>query len=113
VVQAPAPERVIAGGLATLAVLGQVLVSKYCDPRRSIGSRRSLPATASISRVRRSPDGSAAPAGGLRRCMSAWLKTYLPPTICLPTKRRSRCSIPAADERRLDGLWVCAREQRA
>lgn len=30
-VQAPAPERVIAGGLATPALLSQVLVSKYCD----------------------------------------------------------------------------------
>ena len=31
VVQVPAPERVIAGGLATPALLAQVLVSKYCD----------------------------------------------------------------------------------
>jgi transposase len=31
VVQAPAPEWVIAGGLATPALLAQVLVSKYCD----------------------------------------------------------------------------------
>jgi transposase len=31
VVQAPAPERVIAGGVATPALLAQVLVSKYCD----------------------------------------------------------------------------------
>jgi transposase len=30
VLQAPAPERVIAGGLATPALLAQVLVSKYC-----------------------------------------------------------------------------------
>ena len=29
--QAPAPERPIAGGLATPALLAQVLVSKYCD----------------------------------------------------------------------------------
>jgi transposase len=29
--QAPAPERVIAGGLATPALLAQVMVSKYCD----------------------------------------------------------------------------------
>ena len=29
--QAPAPERVIAGGLATPALLAQVLVAKYCD----------------------------------------------------------------------------------
>jgi transposase len=31
VVQAPAPERLIAGGLATPALLAQVMVSKYCD----------------------------------------------------------------------------------
>ncbi|MEY9460498.1 IS66 family transposase [Bradyrhizobium ottawaense] len=31
VMQAPAPERVIAGGMATPALLAQVLVSKYCD----------------------------------------------------------------------------------
>src|SRR5260370_15962388 len=31
VVQVPAPERPIAGGLATPALLAQVLVSKYCD----------------------------------------------------------------------------------
>jgi len=31
VAQAPAPERVIAGGLPTPALLAQVLVSKYCD----------------------------------------------------------------------------------
>ena len=31
VTQAPAPERPIAGGLATSALLAQVLVSKYCD----------------------------------------------------------------------------------
>ena len=31
VAQAPAPERPIAGGLATRALLAQVLVSKYCD----------------------------------------------------------------------------------
>lgn len=31
VVQAPAPERLIAGGVATPALLTQVLISKYCD----------------------------------------------------------------------------------
>lgn len=31
VVQAPAPKRVIVGGVATPALLAQVLVSKYCD----------------------------------------------------------------------------------
>ncbi|WP_316233849.1 IS66 family transposase, partial [Bradyrhizobium sp. SZCCHNPS2010] len=31
ITQAPAPERPIAGGLATPALLAQVLVSKYCD----------------------------------------------------------------------------------
>jgi transposase len=31
VVEAAAPERLIAGGLATPALLAQVMVSKYCD----------------------------------------------------------------------------------
>jgi transposase len=31
IAQAPAPERVIAGGLATPALLAQVLTAKYCD----------------------------------------------------------------------------------
>jgi transposase len=31
VMQAPAPERLIAGGVATPALIAQVLVSKYCD----------------------------------------------------------------------------------
>ena len=39
--------------------------------RRSIGSRRSSPAMGSIFPVRRWLDGSAAPAGGSRRCTSA------------------------------------------
>jgi transposase len=44
--------------------------------------------------------------------MSGWPKACLPPTICLPTTRRSRCSIPVAGERRLDVSGVYAREQR-
>jgi Transposase IS66 family len=34
--------------------------------------------------------------------MSGWAKACMPPTICLPTTRRSRCSIPVADGRRPD-----------
>jgi transposase len=103
VVQAPAPERVIAGGLATPALLAQVLVSKYCDhTRRSIDNRRYLRATASISHGRLSPDGLAAPAGGSRRCMNACARMCSPRTICSPTTRRCRCSIPDVGGRRPD-----------
>src|SRR5258708_6827676 len=45
----------------------------------------------------------AAHAGGWKHCMSDCAKTYLPPTICLRTTRRSRCSIRAVDERKQDG----------
>jgi len=35
VVQAPAPERPISGGMATEALLAHVLVAKFCDHRVS------------------------------------------------------------------------------
>jgi len=56
----------------------------------------------SICRGRRSPDGSAAPAGGSRRCTNACARTCSPRTICLPTTHRCRCSILAAGEPRPD-----------
>ena len=70
---------------------------------RSIGSRRSSPATASICRVRRSLDGLAAPAGGSRRCTSVSARTSSHRTTSLPMTRRFRCSIQAEDAPRRDG----------
>jgi transposase len=57
VAQVTAPERLIAGGLATPALLVQVLVSKYRDHTPLFGSRRSLPGIASILDARRWSDG--------------------------------------------------------
>lgn len=42
--QAPAPARLMEGGLATDAAVAQVLVSKYADTYRSIDRRRSMSA---------------------------------------------------------------------
>ena len=81
-VQAPAPERAIAGGLATPALLAPVLISKYCDYTPLYGSRRSLPTTALISAVRHWPAGSGVHAGGLealheRLCKNVFTSNHL------------------------------------
>jgi hypothetical protein len=55
--QAPAPERLIAKGMATPALVAQVLVSKYCDHAHSIGKLRSSPVMGSNWIDRRSPTG--------------------------------------------------------
>jgi hypothetical protein len=67
--QTAAPERPIAGGLATPALLARVLVTNIAITRRFIGSLRSLRGMASILDARRWPDGSAALAGGRTHCM--------------------------------------------
>jgi transposase len=61
VVQAPAPARLIPGGLPTEALVAHVLVSKYADHVPSTGRRRPTPARASRSTARRWPTGPAAP----------------------------------------------------
>ncbi|TWI20392.1 transposase IS66 family protein [Mesorhizobium tianshanense] len=50
VVQAPAPARLIEGGLPTEATVAQVLVSKYADVCRSIVRRRSTPGSINLDR---------------------------------------------------------------
>jgi hypothetical protein len=72
--------------------------------RRSIGNRKSLRVTALNSIARRSPDGSAAPAGGSTRCTTSFAPVSLHPIICLPTIRRSRYSIPVVVAPRPDGF---------
>jgi len=60
VVQAPAPERPITGGMATEALLAQVLVAKYADfrvsrthqQRRRCGAVREMRAGPSASAIR-------------------------------------------------------------
>ena len=79
------------------------------DPRSCFGT-----GTASVcsswgrSGARDPRDGSAARAGGSKRCTTACARTCSPPTISLQTTRRSRCSIPAADTPR-PGASGCTR----
>jgi len=69
VAQAAAPERLIAGGLATPTLLAQVLVSKYCDHTPLYRQSQILPSAAAISDARRWSDGLAvARVGGSKRC---------------------------------------------
>ena len=68
VVQAPAPDRPIDGGMATEALVAQVLIGKYCDHLPRIASRRSLLVRASTWIVPRYATGWGAPAGGCPRC---------------------------------------------
>src|SRR6478736_4296221 len=94
--QAPAPERPIAKGLATPALLAHVLVSKYCDHlplyrQSQIFARQGVEIeTARLRRI-----GLAAPAGGWSHCRRDWLSTSSHQKSCLPTTPRSRCWIPA------------------
>jgi transposase len=78
VVQAPAPERPIDGGMATEALLAHVLVNKYADHlplyrqaqifgRQGVTLDRSTPAFAGAGFC---APGWAAPAGGWPRCTS-------------------------------------------
>jgi transposase len=100
--QAPAPDRVIAGGLATPALLAQVMVSKYCD-HTPLYRQSQIFARHGVDLPRSTLAGWV---GGacwwLEALHERWPKTCLPPTICLPTTRRSRCSIPVADVPRPD-----------
>jgi hypothetical protein len=92
--QAPAPERPIAKGLASPALLAHVLIAKYCD--HLTGKAKSSPGRASRSTARPWRTGWAALAGGWSRCRPASQPVCLDQPSCLPTTRRSRCSIPAA-----------------
>ena len=96
VVQAPAPERPITGGMATEALLAHVLVAKYGDflplyrqaeifARQGIELDRSTLAT-----------GWAGPAGGWSRCGACCAGTSWARPGSSPTTPRCRCSTPAA-----------------
>ena len=68
-VQAPAPERPVTGGMATEALLAHVLVAKYADflplyRQAAIFAR----GKGSRSTARRCATGSGGPAGGSSRC---------------------------------------------
>jgi transposase len=102
IVQASAPERVIAGGLATPALLAQVLVGKYCD-HTPLYRQSQIFARNGVDLPRSTLAGWV---GGAcwcsRRCTNACARTCSPPTTCLQTIRRCRCSIPDVDGRRRD-----------
>ena len=60
------------------------------------GRARSSPGTASRSTARPWRTGSAALVGGWSLCRPVWQPMCSDQPSCLPTTRRSRCSIPAA-----------------
>ena len=68
VVQAPAPARLIEGGLPTERLVAHVLVAKYADHSPLYRQARSWRARASRSTARRWPSGSAMPRPSSSRC---------------------------------------------
>ena len=95
--QAPAPERPIAKGLASPALLAHVLVSKYCDHlplyrQSQIFARQGVELDRSTlaNWVGGAVLVAGAAAGTTRRACLRLADS------CSPTTRRSRCSIPAA-----------------
>ena len=68
VIQAPAPARLIVGGLPTEALVAQVVVSKHTDHLPLIANVRFWSARASRSSARRWPTGSARPPRSCSRC---------------------------------------------
>ena len=64
VVQAPAPERLLEGGMATEALVAHVAVSKFCDALPCIARPGCCRARASSWIARRWPTGWGVPAGG-------------------------------------------------
>ena len=94
--QAPAPERVIAGGLATPALLAHVLVSRYCDHLPLYRQSRIL--------ARHGVEISHSTLAGWVGGACWWLEALYErlaahvlaaDRLCSPTTRRCRCWIPA------------------
>ena len=100
VVQAPAPARLIEGGLPTEATVAQVLVSKYADHFRSTARPRSTPARAINLDRSTLADWVGRAAFLLRPVHERLLTTLKARPSCSPTRRRRRCSILAAAEPR-------------
>ncbi len=94
--QAPAPARLIEGGLPSDALVAQVLVSKYADHLPLYRRRRSSHARASASTARPWPTGSGALPSRCVPCTNACWRHYEPAASYLPTRRPRRCSIPGA-----------------
>ena len=80
--------------------------------RRSIGSRKSSPVMASISDVRRWPDGLAAPAGGSKRCMNGLRKNVFASDHLFADDTPVPVLDPGRGRTKTGRLWVYARDQR-
>ncbi len=112
VTQAPAPERPIGGGLATPALLAQVLVSKYCD-HTPLYRQAQILARHGVELERSTPAGwVGAPAGGSKLCTNDSAKRVrLRSSFCRRHANPGAGSRPRTDENRtLVGL--CARPAR-
>lgn len=98
IVQAPAPARLIKGGLPTEATIAHVLVSKYADHLPLYRQAQVyMPGKGSTSIVRRSPTGLAAPPGICGPFISVCWNISALRQKSSPTKRRRPRSIPGAD----------------
>jgi transposase len=96
IMQAPAPARLIEGGLPTEATIAQVLVSKYADHlplyrQAQVYARQGI----ELDRSTLADWGDELPSTCVR-CMTASLASSGTGQSYLPMKRRCRCSIPAA-----------------
>ena len=95
------PERLQDRSLPAPGLLAQVLVSKYCD-HTPLYRQSQIFARHGVDLPRSTLAGWVGGACWWLEALHERLKTCLPPTICLPTTRRSLCSIPVADVRRPD-----------
>ena len=82
---------------------------KYCDHTPLYRQSQSSPDTGSSWSALRSPDGSAAPAGGSKRCTICCAKTSSHPTISLPMTRRFPCSIRQGSNENRAIVGLCPR----
>ena len=112
VVQAPAPERPIAGGLATPGLLAHVLVSKYCD-HTPLYRQSQIFARHGVDLERSTLAGWV---GGacwwLEALHSGSAATSSLPPICLPTTLTVPVLDPGRGKTKTGRLWVYVREQR-
>jgi len=100
VVQAPAPARIVEGGLPTEALIAQVLVAKYADHLPLYRQAQIYARQASSLIARRWRTGSAGRHGAFAPCETISWNSCDDPSDCLPTRPRHRCSIQGAGEPR-------------
>ena len=111
--QAPAPARLIEGGLPTEATVAQVLVSKYADHlplyrQAQIYARQGIDLDRST--LADWVGHAAFHLRPLHERLLAMLKAQGP--SCSPTRPRRRCSIPAAAAPRPASFWAYAADDR-